>query len=72
MPIIHVEMLKGRSVEQKRQLAEAITKAMVEIVGARSEGTMVVFHELKKENLARGGHLYLSHEEEKEAAEEAK
>ena len=32
MPLIHVELVEGRTKEQKKQLGEAITKATVDIV----------------------------------------
>lgn len=59
MPVIRVEMLKGRTVEQKRQLARAITDAMVNIAGARAEATTIIFYEVDRENLARNGELYV-------------
>ncbi|NKB66388.1 MAG: 2-hydroxymuconate tautomerase family protein [Candidatus Latescibacteria bacterium] len=55
MPYINVKMLEGRSREQKRQLAKAITEAMVDICGAKPEGTMVVIEEHAKEDWAVGG-----------------
>lgn len=59
MPVIRVEMLRGRTVEQKRKLAAAITDAMVEIAGARPEATTIFFYEVERENLARNGELYV-------------
>lgn len=64
MPVIRVEMLRGRTVEQKRKLAEAITDAMVNIAGARPEATTIFFYEIEKENLARNGELYVPVEDE--------
>ena len=55
MPYINVKMLEGRTREQKRQLAKAITEAMVDICGAKPEGTMVVIEEHAKEDWAVGG-----------------
>lgn len=63
MPVIRVEMLKGRSIEQKRRLAEAFTQAMVEIAGARKEAITIFFYEIEPENLARNGQLYVKPEE---------
>ena len=37
MPIIHVELVEGRTKEQKKQLGEAITKATVDIVKVPAE-----------------------------------
>ena len=55
MPFVSVKMLDGRSDEQKRQLAKAITDAMVEICGAKPEGTMVVIEEFDRDHWAVGG-----------------
>lgn len=57
MPIIRIEWFPGRGKEQKARLAEALTKAMVEIGGAPREHTWVIFHEEPKENWAIGGKL---------------
>jgi 4-oxalocrotonate tautomerase len=50
-------MLAGRTVEQKRKLAQRITDAMVEEAGARREAIVVTFVEVSKESYASGGVL---------------
>tara|TARA_Y100001968_G_C18745886_1_gene431126 strand:+ start:227 stop:412 length:186 start_codon:yes stop_codon:yes gene_type:complete len=57
MPFINVKMLSGRSTEQKRDLVEALTNAIVETCGADREGTSVVIEEYEREHWARGGVL---------------
>ena len=57
MPFINVKMLAGRSAEQKRALAEALTKAIVDTCDAPKEKTAVVIEEYKRENWALGGEL---------------
>jgi 4-oxalocrotonate tautomerase len=57
MPFVSVKMLDGRTTEQKRALAKAITDAMVEICGAKPEGTMVVIEEHARDHWAVGGTL---------------
>ena len=57
MPLITVKMLDGRTQEQKRELVKAITDAMVEICGAKPEGTSVVIEEVTREHWAVGGVL---------------
>jgi 4-oxalocrotonate tautomerase len=57
MPFVNVRMLEGRSLDQKRDLAKAITDAMETICNAKPEGTMVVIEEVPRENWARGGVL---------------
>ena len=43
MPLIHVELVEGRTKEQKKQLGEAITKATVDIVKVPAEAVKVIF-----------------------------
>ncbi|WP_019937635.1 4-oxalocrotonate tautomerase [Bordetella sp. FB-8] len=57
MPYIRVEMLEGRSDEQKAKLAQAITNAMVEHAGAKPDSIFVVIEDVKKSNWATGGTL---------------
>ena len=57
MPFINVKMLAGRSTEQKRELVEAVTQAMVDTCGADREGTTVVIDEYEREHWAKGGVL---------------
>jgi len=58
MPYIKIESFEGRSIEQKRKLAEGITKLMVEIFKAKQEGVRIVFEDVKKHNYAHGGLLW--------------
>jgi 4-oxalocrotonate tautomerase len=57
MPYVIVEMFEGRTVEQKRAAAKAITDAIVEHLKTSPEATHVLFHELKRENSAQAGKL---------------
>ena len=59
MPIIHVEMLKGRSIEQKQKLAESLTKSFVESCGGNHDKINVIINEVDSENWAIGGTLIL-------------
>jgi 4-oxalocrotonate tautomerase len=58
MPTYHVEMLEGRTVEQKKQLVEAITRVSVEILGGQRESVDVLITDIKGENWATGGKLW--------------
>lgn len=55
MPIVHVEMLEGRTKDQK----ESLIKDMVEVVekntGASKEAITVIIDEINKENIATKG-----------------
>lgn len=58
MPFINIKIAKGRAVEQKRQLVEAITKDVVDIINVRPEWVTVVIDEYPRENWASGGQLH--------------
>ena len=57
MPIVRVEMWPGRTQEQKRDLAKAITDAMVSIARTTPDATIVVFTDVHKEDWAQAGKL---------------
>jgi 4-oxalocrotonate tautomerase len=57
MPLVQVTMLQGRTVDQKRKIAQRITDAMVEEAGAHREAIVVTFLEVSKESYASGGEL---------------
>jgi 4-oxalocrotonate tautomerase len=57
MPVIHVEMWSGRTQAQKKELAKAITDAMVNITKTTPEATIVIFDDVPKDNWAQGGLL---------------
>jgi 4-oxalocrotonate tautomerase len=55
MPFVTVKMLDGRTPEQKKQLVRAITDVVVDICGAKPEGTMVVIEDIARDHWSRGG-----------------
>lgn len=57
MPIIKVMLWEGRTKEQKAQLAQAITKDVVEIAKTTPDETIVIFEDIKKDNWAKAGKL---------------
>lgn len=57
MPVVTVQLWSGRSVEQKRKLAKAITDAMVEHVDANPDGLHVIIQDIPPDSWARGGVL---------------
>ncbi|HWJ29970.1 MAG TPA: tautomerase family protein [Flavisolibacter sp.] len=50
MPHILVKCLKGKSEEQKKELAEALTKAAVSIIGLGEESFSVGIEEIEPED----------------------
>ncbi|MFQ5802686.1 MAG: 4-oxalocrotonate tautomerase [Candidatus Methylomirabilales bacterium] len=57
MPVVHIHMLEGRTVDQKKQLAEAITRAMVEIAKTKPEAVTIVIDDYPRTNWAKAGNL---------------
>ncbi len=57
MPIIRVEMFKGRSVEQKRALVRDLTDAFVGAAGGTPESVHVVITDVEKSDWGTGGQL---------------
>ena len=58
MPSYHIEMMEGRTVEQKKKLVEAITRVSVEILGGVADSVDVIITDIKRENWATGGKLW--------------
>ena len=57
MPVLTVEWLEGRTAQQKAQLADALTKAFVEIAKVQKEQVWIVFRDVKRSDWAMSGRL---------------
>ena len=57
MPIVQVELLKGRTVEQKRAMIEKVTAAICETTNCPAETVSIIIREMEKENYAHAGVL---------------
>jgi 4-oxalocrotonate tautomerase len=57
MPFVHVRLYEGRTIEQKRAAAAAITKAIVETLNTTAEATQIVFEDVKKSDWSIAGKL---------------
>jgi len=55
MPIIEMHLLKGRTVEQKRSAAAAITQALAATLGVRPEQVRILITEHGAEDFSVGG-----------------
>lgn len=58
MPTIRVELFAGRTVEQKRALAQALTEATVRTLGGKPEAVDIVFSDVERHDWATGGQLW--------------
>ncbi len=57
MPFVQIELLEGRTVEQKRLLVEKVTQAIGESIGAPAEKVTIIIRDMAKENYANAGKL---------------
>ncbi len=57
MPVIRVEMIEGRSKDQKREIAQVFAREMARICECNEQGIHVVFDEVNKDNWSVGGKL---------------
>jgi len=58
MPTIRVELFEGRTEEQKRVYAKALTETTVQTLGCSPEAVEVLFYDIKKSDWASGGVLW--------------
>ncbi|MEO6624412.1 MAG: 4-oxalocrotonate tautomerase [Burkholderiaceae bacterium] len=58
MPTYHVEMMEGRTIEQKKKLVAEITRVSVEVLGGSAESVDILIADVKRENWATGGRLW--------------
>lgn len=56
---------EGKTVDQKRKISEAITKALVEIGGVTREKVEIIIHDMPKTSWAQGGVLAIDLPEKK-------
>ncbi|MGI6344502.1 MAG: 4-oxalocrotonate tautomerase [Bacillota bacterium] len=57
MPIVQIELLEGRTTEQKRALAEKVTQAIVESVNCPPSAVSIIIRDMPRTNYARAGVL---------------
>ena len=57
MPIVTVNFLEGRTLEQKRALAESITKAIMDSLKVPADSVSIILREMKREDFSKGGVL---------------
>jgi 4-oxalocrotonate tautomerase len=57
LPIIQVELLEGRTQEQKKAMVKAVTEAVVQTINCPPEAVSIIIRDMKKENYAKAGIL---------------
>ena len=58
MPTIRVELMEGRTPEQKKNLVRALTEAVVETLGSKPDAVDVDLYDIKRSDWATGGELW--------------
>jgi 4-oxalocrotonate tautomerase len=58
MPLLNVQLFAGRSVEQKRALAQALTEACTRVLGVAPQTVDVIYTDVEKHDWATAGRLW--------------
>ena len=59
MPVVTIELIEGRTVDQKREMAKKITDVIKEAAKVKEDAVEIIFHDMKKENYSKAGKLAL-------------
>lgn len=57
MPIIHVHLIEGRSLEQKRAMVKEVTDAVCRTVNVTPDHVKIIMHDMAKHDYATAGVL---------------
>ncbi len=57
MPVVSIKFVKGRTLDQKRELVSAVTKAVAESIEVDPDKVWVHLDEFDPYNFATGGNL---------------
>ncbi|GAM16803.1 2-hydroxymuconate tautomerase [Sphingobium fuliginis] len=58
MPIIEVNLLEGRTSDDKERLIQALTAAAIEAIGAPRESVRIILREMPPGHFAVGGETF--------------
>ncbi len=59
MPFITIDMLEGRTPDQKREIAKRITETIAEFAEVKPDVVWIKFNEMKKEDFSTSGILHI-------------
>jgi 4-oxalocrotonate tautomerase len=59
MPIIHVNLFEGRTIEQKRKLVAGITDAVVKSLDVEPDTVKIILQDIAKHDYAIAGVLFM-------------
>ena len=55
MPVVRIDLWKGRDKEKKRELIEKVTSAVVDAIDCSTKAVHVIINEVEKDNWGKGG-----------------
>ncbi len=55
MPVVRIDVWKGRDKEKKKELIEKITSVVADAIGCPIEAVQVIINEVEKDNWGIGG-----------------
>ena len=58
MPTLRVELMEGRTPEQKKELVKVLTQAVVDTLGSKPESVDILLYDIKRGDWATGGVLW--------------
>ena len=59
MPVIRIDMMEGRTQDQKRGIVKEITETMTRIAGTKPEDVRIIIVDHPRGNLAAAGQLLI-------------
>lgn len=57
MPIVQVELLEGRTVEQKRAMVKEVTDAICKTLSVKPDAVTIIVRDMEFHNFAKAGVL---------------
>ena len=57
MPIVQVNLLEGRTIDQKKKLVANLTEAVVKSLDVKPDAVRIILQEMAKQDYAIGGVL---------------
>lgn len=58
MPTLRVELMEGRTPDQKKALVQALTRAVVDTLGSKPEAVDILLYDIRRGDWATGGVLW--------------
>lgn len=59
MPIVQIDLIEGRTIEQKRELVKRVTEAICQTANCPADAVTIVLRDAVKQNIAKAGVLML-------------